>query len=113
MSARTRGKAGYPKPRFMADPGPVPEVAPLFGRLCDNDKDLFFEAEGERGQAKATRENKAKAICAVCPLATREACLETALKAEGDAKTGRYGIFAGLNGDDRAELAKQRQGAVA
>lgn len=112
MSARTRGKVGYPKPRFMANPGPVPEFTSPFGRPCDTEMDLFFEAEGERGPAKRTRENRAKAICATCPFEVREACLETALKAEGNAKTGRYGVFAGLNGDERAELAKERQGVI-
>lgn len=109
MTGTSRGNQGVFKRRIVANPGPVPlqPVTPN-GRPCDDEMDLFFEAEGERGQAKLTREMKAKAICATCPIATREACLETALKAEGTARTGRYGVFAGLNGAERAKLAKQR-----
>jgi WhiB family redox-sensing transcriptional regulator len=103
-----RGKQNIPKHRTVALPGPVPVISPN-ARPCDDDLDLFFEGDGERGEAKVQREKKAKAICATCPIETRQACLDTALKAEGNARTGRYGIFAGLNGVERARLAKRRQ----
>jgi hypothetical protein len=107
-----RGKQNVPKHRTAYLPGPVPAIAPN-ARPCDDDLDLFFEGDGERGKARDQREKKAKAICATCPIQTHQACLETALKAEGNARTGRYGIFAGLNGEERAQLARQRQEAAA
>lgn len=76
---------------------------------CDDDPELFFEAEHERGAPKLRRIAAAKAICATCPLATREACLEIALKAEGGAKTGRYGVFGGYDPEQRAAIAEARE----
>lgn len=75
---------------------------------CDDDPELFFEAEGERGAPKLRRIEAAKKVCATCPLATREACLEIALKAEGGARTGRYGVFGGKDPEERSAIAKQR-----
>jgi hypothetical protein len=70
--------------------------------------DLFFELENERDPAKGKRIAAAKDVCATCPFATRQACLEIAMKAEGGALTGRYGVFGGLDPAQRAVLAKER-----
>lgn len=74
---------------------------------CDADPELFFEADGERGKPKLDRIAAAKKICMQCPLATREACLEIAMKAEGGAMTGRYGVFGGKDPEERAAIAKE------
>jgi hypothetical protein len=56
--------------------------------------------------------NQAKSICARCPLALREECLEVAMRTEGKAAaTNRYGVFGGLDPEARYELAKARRAA--
>jgi len=40
---------------------------------CKGQAELFFPVFGERPQARARRENQARAICATCP--SREPCL--------------------------------------
>lgn len=62
---------------------------------------LFFGIDGERGDAKAKREQIAKAICVQCP--TRAACLDYALS-----RPERYGLFGGLNEDERASERRRR-----
>ncbi|MBK9434024.1 MAG: WhiB family transcriptional regulator [Micrococcales bacterium] len=49
----------------------------------------FFHPEGERGAARVVRQNRAKQICASCPV--RQACLDHAL-----AVREPYGIWGGL-----------------
>jgi WhiB family transcriptional regulator, redox-sensing transcriptional regulator len=60
---------------------------------------LFFGPDGERAQDLQTREAKAKAICAVCPV--REPCLTYALS-----NSIKDGIWGGLN---RAERTRERR----
>jgi WhiB family transcriptional regulator, redox-sensing transcriptional regulator len=60
---------------------------------------LFFGPDGERPAERETRERKARAICAVCPI--RAECREYAL-----GHPARYGIWGGLNAE---ELAAERR----
>jgi WhiB family redox-sensing transcriptional regulator len=63
--------------------------------------ETFYGVDGERGDAKAEREYRAKAFCRVCPVA--RACLEHAL-ASGD----KYGIRGGLNEEERHSEHRRR-----
>lgn len=73
----------------------------------ENDPDLSFP----KGSGKLSVQHEmAKADCARCPLVLREECLELALKTEGSAAgANRYGVFGGLDPDERAKLAKARR----
>lgn len=83
-----------------------------------SDPELGFPAttgERKRGTAREAREAAAKKICGPCPLAIRQECLEVAMRTEGNTSaSGRYGVFGGLDPEERAALAKSRRtGAVA
>ncbi|MBW4818401.1 WhiB family transcriptional regulator [Rhodococcus qingshengii] len=68
----------------------------------DADPSTFFSPEGERGQARATRESRAKRICNRCPVL--QACREHALiMAEA------YGIWGGMTERDRKRHALDLQ----
>jgi hypothetical protein len=75
------------------------------------DPELSFPpGEGKRGNGKDSRETQAKTICKRCPLALKQECLEVAMRTEGNASaTARYGVFGGLDGMERADLARQRR----
>lgn len=70
------------------------------------DLDLFFGPptgdDREYGPAKGEREAEAKWLCSLCPVRTE--CLESAL-ANGE----KYGIFGGLNEDERAKVIRNRR----
>ena len=69
--------------------------------LCRNvDPAMFFHPDGERGRARIRRQQKAKAVCAQCPVVTR--CREHALRFGED-----FGTWGGLSEDDR-ELSHRR-----
>jgi len=70
------------------------------------DSATFFHPEGERGAARVVRQNRAKAICAECPV--RQACLEHAL-----AVREPYGIWGGLGEDELADLYQKRKLRIA
>ncbi|KEI45003.1 MAG: WhiB family transcriptional regulator [Saccharopolyspora rectivirgula] len=63
----------------------------------------FFHPENERGNARARREQRAKEICARCPVI--EQCREYALQADEP-----YGIWGGLGERERWEIIAQRRG---
>lgn len=65
------------------------------------DIELFFGPDGERQPEREVRERKAKAICSRCPV--RGECLEYALS-----KPERYGVWGGLNEDERASERRRR-----
>lgn len=65
------------------------------------DLGLFFGPDGERTAAREIREEKAKAICAQCPVRTE--CADYAI-----AKPEKYGLFGGLNEDERASVRRSR-----
>jgi WhiB family transcriptional regulator, redox-sensing transcriptional regulator len=73
----------------------------LTGALCaQTDSQIFFPEPGQN----ATR---AKAICGDCYI--QESCLEEAMAFEGGAgRNRRFGIFGGLDADQRAALAQER-----
>lgn len=52
---------------------------------------------------------EARPLCAACPLATKQTCLDLAMRAEdGSGPSGRYGMFGGLTPTERADLARER-----
>ena len=59
--------------------------------------DLFFAARSERAAVRVRRENRAKAICAPCPV-LRE-CRDHALRVQEPS-----GIWGGLTEDERTRL---------
>ncbi|GAA2520151.1 WhiB family transcriptional regulator [Pilimelia columellifera] len=61
------------------------------------DSARFFHPEGERGAARRRREDRAKAICAACPV--RRRCLEHALQVREP-----YGIWGGLGEGERNRI---------
>ena len=69
---------------------------------CRNAPDLFYHDDAIGYEAiKASR--LAKAICRACP--HRAPCLALAMTAERRTDD-RFGVFAGLTGDERARLAR-------
>lgn len=65
---------------------------------------LFFGGDNERPPERAVREEKARTVCAGCPV--RSKCLEYAV---GGPKPQRYGIWGGLNEDERDGERRRRQ----
>jgi len=62
---------------------------------CRNlDSSMFFHPENERGQAKADRDRRAKAICNACPVI--EQCRRHALAVHEP-----YGVWGGLTVSER------------
>ena len=52
---------------------------------------------------------EARPLCAACPLATKQTCLDLAMRAEdGSGASNRYGMFGGLTPTERADLARER-----
>lgn len=70
------------------------------------DSALFFHPDGERGAARADRENGAKAICAACPVVRQ--CRAHALIVREP-----YGIWGGLTEAERDHLQGGRRRGVA
>lgn len=95
----------------MADvrrlPTPVTEIWDwqLDGACRGADSVLFFHPDGERGLARARRQEAAKAVCARCPVIT--ACLHHALSVHEP-----YGVWGGMSEEERARvLSDDRLGA--
>ena len=92
----------------MADisrlPGPNADLWDwqLDGACRDEDTEVFFHPEGERGSARARREQAAKSICARCPVIT--SCASHAL-----AVREPYGVWGGLSEDDREAILNGRR----
>jgi WhiB family redox-sensing transcriptional regulator len=66
--------------------------------LCRTvDPDLFFHPEDERGPARRQRQQRAKQVCAPCPVLSE--CRAFSLR-------GReaYGIWGGLSEDERSKM---------
>ena len=59
--------------------------------------DFYPPMHTERKHERLARERRAKAVCAACPVQTQ--CLEHAIAADE-----RYGIWGGLNQDERRLL---------
>ncbi|MGH3321392.1 MAG: WhiB family transcriptional regulator [Streptosporangiaceae bacterium] len=90
--AQVRRQTGRPAPRWGWQ-----EAAACRGE----DIALFFGPEGERQPEREVRERKAKAICADCPV--RAECLEYALT-----KPEKYGVWGGMNEDERTAERRRR-----
>ncbi|WP_137147304.1 WhiB family transcriptional regulator [Mycolicibacterium sp. CR10] len=66
--------------------------------LCQGmDSAVFFHPDGERGYASKRREQRAKALCQLCPV--QAMCRTHALNAREP-----YGIWGGLSESERARL---------
>lgn len=63
--------------------------------------EMFFHPEGERGSSRRTRENKALAVCATCPVI--KACRDQALKIQEP-----FGIWGGLTEEDRLVILNRK-----
>lgn len=63
--------------------------------------ELFFHPEGERGWRRRIRLARALELCRACPVA--DACLDHALEVPEE-----YGIWGGLDPDQRKELSARR-----
>ncbi|WP_308116944.1 WhiB family transcriptional regulator [Pseudonocardia sp. WMMC193] len=63
------------------------------------DSTLFFHPEAERGPSRTAREQRAKQICAACPVL--ETCRRHALSAEEP-----YGVWGGLSEHERLSLTR-------
>ena len=62
---------------------------------------LFFGPDHEARPEREIREEKAKAVCMLCPV--RVQCLDYALR-----NSIRHGIWGGLNEDERARERRRR-----
>ena len=91
-----------PRPR----PRPRPNWSWQEDGLCRGQAlGLFFGPDFERQPQRDLREQKAKAICAECPV--KVSCLDYAL-----ARPEQYGTWGGLTAAAVAELAGVRHGVV-
>jgi len=74
----------------------------LQGTCRDEDPELFFHPEGERGPSRRNRERAAKAVCARCPV-VRD-CARHAL-----AVREPYGVWGALSEDEREAIYLARR----
>jgi WhiB family redox-sensing transcriptional regulator len=63
------------------------------------DSEVFFHPDGQRGAARAEREQRAKQICASCPVIAQ--CREHALQVREP-----YGVWGGLTEDERDAMLR-------
>ena len=69
--------------------------------LCrEASPDMFFHPEGERGPSRVTRDERAKALCARCPVL--QECRTHALTVREP-----YGVWGGLTEQEREEIYRQ------
>ncbi|KXB56095.1 transcription factor WhiB [Corynebacterium sp. CMW7794] len=90
------------QPQFL--PGPTSELWEwqLHGACRGENSDVFYHPDGERGRARAQRENRAKAICSGCPVI--ELCREHAL-----ASAEPYGVWGGMSETERTIALRSRR----
>ncbi|WP_420371856.1 WhiB family transcriptional regulator [Ornithinimicrobium pratense] len=81
----------------MSQPGPLAELWEWqFQGLCrTTSPEVFFHPEGERGPARRRRDQRAKELCAACPVL--EQCRTHAL-----AVREPYGVWGGMSEEERA-----------
>jgi WhiB family transcriptional regulator, redox-sensing transcriptional regulator len=65
------------------------------------DSAFFFHPEGERGPARASREARAKQVCAACPVLAQ--CAAHALEVHEP-----YGVWGGLSESERDEIIRSQ-----
>jgi len=78
----------------------------MHGKCRGVDSSVFFHPDGERGRARAQRENRAKELCRTCPVLAR--CRDHAL-----AVAEPYGIWGGMSETEREMYTRQRRRKVA
>lgn len=83
-------------------PGPIMErwEWQYEGACRDLEPSVFFHPEGERGSARRLRAERAKAICATCPVIAL--CRDHALRVKEP-----YGVWGGLSEDDRSNARRR------
>lgn len=69
------------------------------------DPKLFFGPDGERQTEREIREEKALMVCASCPVATREACLDAALAYK---PAEQHGVQGGMTAEQRVREHRNR-----
>ena len=72
------------------------------GACREENPELFFHPEGERGPSRRNRESAAKAVCARCPVVTECAVHALAVREP-------YGVWGGLSEDDREAVYLARR----
>ena len=97
--------APRPTPSFIYEPEPEDwrDHALCSGAVTCPEDD-YWHPEG-KGPAVTNQESLAKAICADCPV--REACLAHALRVDAISGGPAWGVFGGLNPDERKKLRKK------
>lgn len=80
------------------------------GACRGEDLNLFYGPPHERPEPRARREAKALSVCARCPLATQQACLEAALV---PGPTGQHGVQGGMTAEERITERRNRARRVA
>ncbi|UYP17961.1 WhiB family transcriptional regulator [Rhodococcus sp. Z13] len=95
-----------PAPHIL--PGPNADLWDwqMHGKCRGVDSSVFFHPDGERGRARAQRENRAKELCRTCPVLVQ--CREHAL-AVGEP----YGIWGGMSETERELYTRRRRRKVA
>lgn len=71
------------------------------GSCMGADSAVFFSPEAERGLKRQRREDRAKAVCATCPVI--EQCREHALAVQEP-----YGVWGGLTEAERSRIIAAR-----
>lgn len=71
----------------------------VFAHCRGSDPDVFFHPESERGPSRRRREQRAKAVCADCPV--QRECLAWALRVREP-----YGVWGGLSTSEREDLIR-------
>lgn len=72
----------------------------LYEAACRGmDVSIFYRPDNERGTPARRRDQRAKAVCATCPVS--KSCLDWAL-----ASREPYGIWGGMTPDERARLER-------
>ena len=74
----------------------------LQGACREENPELFFHPEGERGPSRRNRESAAKAVCSRCPVVTECASHSLAVREP-------YGVWGGLSEDDRETIYLTRR----
>ncbi|OLE27637.1 MAG: hypothetical protein AUG49_04680 [Catenulispora sp. 13_1_20CM_3_70_7] len=77
----------------------------LRGSCRGTDSDLFFHPEGERGQARTSREEAAKEVCLHCPVC--KPCREHAMRVHEP-----YGVWGGMTEEEREEQYVREKAAA-
>lgn len=88
-----------PQPSQLPGPNSSIWEWQLHGACRGADSSVFFHPDGERGRARAMREQRAKAICAECPV--MQQCRDHALSV-GEP----YGIWGAMSESERDAILR-------